>query len=113
MSRFFKWKHVYWRDLVPPKCLTDDMLYYLFSIILTFNENIFRMYWIYTSCKAIYVIFTELRKAVRSSLYRKDTGRHEHEYGEETYNEADDTYSKTCETCGYTMTYEKLWNALP
>ena len=53
----------------------------------------------------------ELRKAVRSSLYTKDTGRHEHEFGDETYNEDDDTYSKTCATCGHTTTYEKMWCA--
>ena len=50
----------------------------------------------------------ELRKQVRSSLWRKDTSTHQHEYGAESYNEADDNYSKTCTTCGHMMSYEKM-----
>ncbi|XP_041362535.1 DNA repair protein complementing XP-A cells homolog [Gigantopelta aegis] len=50
----------------------------------------------------------ELRMAVRSSLWRKTTTNHEHEYGEESYNEDEDEYSKTCKTCAYVMTYEKM-----
>jgi len=50
----------------------------------------------------------ELRKAVRSSLWKKDDGAHQHEFGEETYDEEEDSYSKTCNTCGHTMTYEKM-----
>ena len=45
---------------------------------------------------------------MRSSLYKKDTGSHEHEFGAETYNEEDDLYTKTCKTCGHTMSYEKM-----
>jgi len=46
--------------------------------------------------------------AVRGSLYKKMTGGHQHEYGPESYNEADDTYTKTCETCGHSVTFEKM-----
>lgn len=49
-----------------------------------------------------------LRMAVRSSLWRKEMTGHEHVYGEETYNDDDDEYSKTCTTCGHVMTYEKM-----
>lgn len=46
---------------------------------------------------------------VRSSLYNKTTkANHVHEFGEETYNETDDTYSHTCLSCGYNEMYEKM-----
>uniref|UniRef100_A0AAG5D7G7 XPA C-terminal domain-containing protein n=1 Tax=Anopheles atroparvus TaxID=41427 RepID=A0AAG5D7G7_ANOAO len=51
----------------------------------------------------------ELRMDVRSSLYDKTVQAHVHSYGEtEVYNEADDTYTRTCEECGHTETYEKM-----
>ncbi|XP_076178535.1 DNA repair protein complementing XP-A cells homolog Xpac [Ptiloglossa arizonensis] len=51
----------------------------------------------------------QLRMQVRSSLYDKTTkASHTHEFGEETYNEEDDTYIHTCTTCGYEETYEKM-----
>ncbi|XP_012526908.1 DNA repair protein complementing XP-A cells homolog [Monomorium pharaonis] len=51
----------------------------------------------------------QLRMQVRSSLYDKTTkASHVHEFGEDTYNEEDDTYSHTCTTCGYEDTYEKM-----
>ncbi|XP_050403786.1 DNA repair protein complementing XP-A cells homolog [Patella vulgata] len=50
----------------------------------------------------------ELRNAVRSSLWRKGTTVHEHEYGEESYDEEEDMYSKKCKTCEHLMTYEKM-----
>ncbi|CAG2257649.1 DNA repair protein complementing XP-A cells homolog [Mytilus edulis] len=50
----------------------------------------------------------ELRLAVRGSLARKDRGPHQHEYGEETYDEEEDMYSKKCQTCGHIDTYEKM-----
>ncbi|XP_058125255.1 DNA repair protein complementing XP-A cells homolog [Anopheles ziemanni] len=50
-----------------------------------------------------------LRMDVRSSLYDKTVQAHVHSYGEsEVYNEADDTYTRTCEECGHTETYEKM-----
>lgn len=50
----------------------------------------------------------ELRMQVRSSLYKKNTGPHCHEYGAESYNSDEDTFSKTCKTCGHTVSYEKM-----
>ncbi|KAL6266893.1 hypothetical protein P5V15_003720 [Pogonomyrmex californicus] len=51
----------------------------------------------------------ELRMQVRSSLYDKTTkASHVHEFGKDTYNEEDDTYTHTCTTCGYEETYEKM-----
>merc|ERR1712025_1363622 len=38
----------------------------------------------------------ELRKAVRSSLFTKSFATHTHTYGEESYDEEKDEYSKTC-----------------
>lgn len=50
-----------------------------------------------------------LRMQVRSSLYNKTTkASHVHEFGDDTYNEEDDTYTHTCLTCGYDETYEKM-----
>ena len=49
-----------------------------------------------------------LRMQVRGSLYKKDISVHEHEYGDEIYDEDEDQYSKTCQTCGHVQTYEKM-----
>ena len=53
-----------------------------------------------------------MRLAVRGSLARKDRGPHEHDYGEESYDEEEDIYSKTCKTCGHIDTYEKMWETV-
>lgn len=53
--------------------------------------------------------FPELRRAVRSSLYKKDLSGHTHEYGAETYDEEEDLYKKACLSCEHVMTYEKMW----
>ncbi|XP_014780939.1 DNA repair protein complementing XP-A cells homolog [Octopus bimaculoides] len=50
----------------------------------------------------------ELRMSVRSNLWQKQTSTHQHSYGEESYDEEEDMYSKTCTTCGNVMTYEKM-----
>ncbi|KAK2169674.1 hypothetical protein LSH36_8g14036 [Paralvinella palmiformis] len=50
----------------------------------------------------------ELRLAVRSSLWKPNTGVHEHEFGPETYNEDKDEYIKMCLSCGHTISYEKM-----
>ncbi|XP_059160134.1 DNA repair protein complementing XP-A cells homolog [Physella acuta] len=50
----------------------------------------------------------ELRMSVRSSLWRKDLSGHQHEYGDEVYDEDKDSYSKTCSSCGHEWTYEKM-----
>lgn len=52
-----------------------------------------------------------LRMQVRGSLYKRDIGvavAHEHEFGEEVYNEEDDVYTQTCKTCSFKNTYEKM-----
>ncbi|XP_074668460.1 DNA repair protein complementing XP-A cells [Strix aluco] len=49
----------------------------------------------------------ELRRAVRSSLWKKKASIHEHEYGPEE-NIDEDTYKKTCTVCGHELTYEKM-----
>lgn len=56
----------------------------------------------------LFSVTSELRLAVRSSLLRKEKEAHEHEFGPEAYDEEEDIYSKTCRTCNYTMTYEKM-----
>lgn len=51
----------------------------------------------------------QLRMQVRSSLYDKTSkASHTHEFGEDLYNEDDDTYTHSCTTCGYEETYEKM-----
>nr|XP_021392796.1 DNA repair protein complementing XP-A cells [Lonchura striata domestica] len=49
----------------------------------------------------------ELRRAVRSSLWKKEASIHEHEYGPEE-NIVEDMYKKTCTVCGLELTYEKM-----
>ena len=52
----------------------------------------------------------ELRKKVRSSLFTKQLGGHQHEFGdEEEYDSDKDEYSKKCKTCSHVITYEKMW----
>lgn len=51
----------------------------------------------------------ELRMNMRSSLYDRTTkASHTHEFGPETYNEDDDTYTHSCLTCPYEETFEKM-----
>ncbi|XP_033341520.1 DNA repair protein complementing XP-A cells homolog Xpac [Megalopta genalis] len=51
----------------------------------------------------------QLRMQVRSSMYDKTSkASHVHEFGGDTYNEEDDTYTHTCITCGYEETFEKM-----
>ncbi|KAJ6653485.1 hypothetical protein lerEdw1_009157 [Lerista edwardsae] len=49
----------------------------------------------------------ELRHAVRSSIWKRDTSIHQHEYGAEEMLE-DDLYKKICTTCGHELVYEKM-----
>lgn len=49
----------------------------------------------------------ELRRAVRSSIWKRETVAHQHEYGPEE-NLEDDMYRKTCTVCGHELTYEKM-----
>ncbi|XP_068448575.1 DNA repair protein complementing XP-A cells [Clinocottus analis] len=51
----------------------------------------------------------ELRRAVRSSMWTKDTSVHQHQYGaEEVVDPEEDLYKKTCTTCGHELAYEKM-----
>lgn len=55
------------------------------------------------------VCAAELRRAVRSSVWTKDTSVHQHQYGpEEVVDPEEDLYKKTCSTCGHELTYEKM-----
>nr|XP_003407892.1 LOW QUALITY PROTEIN: DNA repair protein complementing XP-A cells [Loxodonta africana] len=49
----------------------------------------------------------ELRRAIRSSVWKRETAAHQHEYGPEE-NVEDDMYRKTCTVCGHELTYEKM-----
>jgi len=49
----------------------------------------------------------DLRMNVRSSLYTRATKSHVHEWGEEEETE-DDEFRKTCRTCDYSYTYDKM-----
>lgn len=51
---------------------------------------------------------TALRKTVRSTLYDKTSKKHEHEFGESTYNPETEEYFHTCLSCEYSETYEEL-----
>lgn len=54
-------------------------------------------------------LFTALRMNVRSSLYdRTSAAAHAHTFGPESYNEDDDTYSRTCSTCQFVDVFEKM-----
>ncbi|KAK9889096.1 hypothetical protein WA026_004369 [Henosepilachna vigintioctopunctata] len=50
-----------------------------------------------------------LRMNMRSSLYdRTTTASHTHNFGPESYNEQDDTYTHKCLSCTYVETFEKM-----
>lgn len=49
----------------------------------------------------------ELRRAVRSSVWKREKTAHQHEYGPEEHLE-DDMYRKACTLCGHELTYEKM-----
>lgn len=56
----------------------------------------------------------ELRRAVRTSTWKRDSSQHVHHFpgateeGGEVYDEKTDTWTKTCKTCGHKVTYEKM-----
>ncbi|EDV92263.1 DNA repair protein complementing XP-A cells homolog [Drosophila grimshawi] len=51
----------------------------------------------------------QLRMEVRSSIYtKKIKAVHEHEFGPDSYNEEEDSYTHVCLHCPYTETYEKM-----
>lgn len=49
----------------------------------------------------------DLRKAVYTPSSRQQQV-HVHSYSEEQYNSSDDTWTKTCQECGHSITFEKL-----
>lgn len=50
-----------------------------------------------------------LSMQVRSSLYKRQLGPHEHEYGEAIcIDEENDLYRKECKTCGHKWDYEEM-----
>ncbi|XP_053611600.1 DNA repair protein complementing XP-A cells homolog isoform X2 [Plodia interpunctella] len=49
-----------------------------------------------------------LRMDVRGSLYVRARAAHEHAFGPESYDADADEYKRTCSTCGFVQTYEKL-----
>lgn len=50
-----------------------------------------------------------LSMQVRSSLYKRNIGGHEHEFGDAICIDDDnDLYQKTCKTCGYKWEYEEM-----
>ncbi len=53
----------------------------------------------------------DLRMAVRSSVYKKQTTSHEHVFGAEQFDADRDIYYRTCSTCSYQQEYEKMWFA--
>lgn len=57
--------------------------------------------------KKILTFSSELRRAMRNSLWKRAASIHEHEYGPEE-NIDEDTYKKTCTVCGHELTYEKM-----
>eukprot|EP00123_Amoebidium_parasiticum_P004007 comp15303_c0_seq1/m.12135 comp15303_c0_seq1/g.12135 ORF comp15303_c0_seq1/g.12135 comp15303_c0_seq1/m.12135 type:complete len:286 (-) comp15303_c0_seq1:331-1188(-) len=51
----------------------------------------------------------ELRRTTLAvAKYTEKAKQHVHVYGEETYDDEEDTYSTTCTECGYVSTYEKM-----
>ncbi|KAJ3037890.1 hypothetical protein HDV00_001234 [Rhizophlyctis rosea] len=51
----------------------------------------------------------ELRKKTRTSTWTRATEvEHQHEYGEEEFDEGNNRYTKSCVSCGFQMSYEAL-----
>nr|SVE73963.1 EOG090X0KP6 [Daphnia atkinsoni] len=48
-----------------------------------------------------------LRMAVRSSVYKKETAGHHHVFGEEKFDAERDLYYRKCSTCSFQQEYEK------
>ncbi|KAI9557421.1 hypothetical protein GHT06_017249 [Daphnia sinensis] len=49
-----------------------------------------------------------LRMAVRSSVYKKQTAGHQHVFGEENFDAERDLYYRKCSTCSFQQEYEKM-----
>ncbi|UYV65755.1 XPA [Cordylochernes scorpioides] len=50
----------------------------------------------------------DMRKQARGSKTPASLLAHNHDYGEEEHDPDEDTYSKSCQTCGHQITYEKM-----
>lgn len=55
----------------------------------------------------MHILYKALRKEARLGS-RKTVKYHQHEYGEEVYNEEEDNYHKICKTCNFKLEYEEL-----
>lgn len=65
--------------------------------------------WLFLSHNVLSFVVSELRRAVRSSMWTKNTSAHQHQYGpEEVVDAEEDLYKKTCTTCGHELSYEKM-----
>ena len=45
---------------------------------------------------------------MRSSVYKKQTTSHQHEFGAEQFDADKDVYYRVCSTCSYQQEYEKM-----
>lgn len=55
-----------------------------------------------------YISFFQLRGNPHQTAIRAKGKAHEHEFGDEQYDESSGDYRKQCAECGYEMHYEKL-----
>lgn len=51
---------------------------------------------------------TKLRMEMQSNLYKRKIKTHEHEFGDERYDEGREEYFKECESCDHVVYYEKM-----
>lgn len=51
---------------------------------------------------------SKLRMEMQSTFYKKEIKAHEHDYGDEEYDEEKDEYYKECKTCEHVLYYEKM-----
>lgn len=50
----------------------------------------------------------KLRMEMQSNFYKRKIQAHEHEFGDEIYDEKQDQYYKECLTCDHVVHYEKM-----
>ena len=51
---------------------------------------------------------SKLRMEMQSTFYKREIKAHEHEFGEEAFDEERDEYYKECRTCQHIVFYEKM-----
>ena len=49
-----------------------------------------------------------LRMSMQSAQPTKMHSGHKHEFGPDVYDSDNDEYTKTCKTCGHSVTFEKM-----